>query len=76
MYHQLCKVISIVPNTSQDSSKDLGKPLNVQLRYRVGSPTSYVLPGLRGPKVTSLSMGGRNVHAFRQLEGFRLVPRS
>ena len=49
-------------------------PGNVQLKNRVGSPTSYVFDALRGPKLTLLSMDGSNVHASKQLEGFKLVP--
>ena len=56
------------------SSKKVGMSGNVQLKNRFGSPTSYVFDALRGPKLILLSMAGSNVHASKQLEGFKFVP--
>lgn len=55
-------------------AKDMGERRNVQLRYRFGSPTSYVFAAFRGPKLTVLSTVGNNVCASKQLESFRPVP--
>ena len=49
-------------------------PDNVQLKNRLGSPTSYVFDALRGPKLVLLSIAGSNVHASKQLEGFTFAP--
>ena len=55
-------------------AKYAGEPRNVQLRYRFGSPTSYVFAALRCPKLTVLSRVGNNVCASKQLERFRPMP--
>ena len=47
---------------------------NVQLRYRFGSPTPYLVAALRGPKLTILSIDGSNVQASKQLEAFMPIP--
>ena len=49
-------------------------PGNIQLRNRLGSPTSYAFDALRGPKLVLLSMAGINFHASKQLEGFMPAP--
>ena len=49
-------------------------PGNVQLKNRLGSPTSYDFDALRGPKLILLSIAGSSVHASKQLEGFMLAP--
>ena len=66
MYHRLCGVVSIMSNRVCSSV--------VPLKYRNGSPKSYVSAAVRGPKLTSLLDDGKDVHASKQLPGIRPVP--
>ena len=65
----------MVSEAWHDGSKEMVECRNVLLRYRFGSPTSYVFAALRGPKLTVLSMEGSSAHAAKQLEALMPVPR-
>lgn len=47
---------------------------NIQLKYRFGSPTSYLSAALRCPKLIILLESGNNPHASAQLRRFIPVP--